>query len=182
MERTTLQIGDTAPDFTLTGVDGKEYALSDIANARATVVIFSCNHCPYVKAYEDRIIALDREFKERGVHLVAISANEDKNYPEDSFDNMVTRAREKGFAFPYLHDPTQATARAYGAERTPEVFLLDPERKLRYHGRIDDNWEHPEQVERHELREAIEAVLKGETPGITETPPVGCTIKWLPES
>lgn len=173
-----LNIGYQAPDFQLKGIDGKLHSLKDLQGQKATVVVFSCNHCPYVKAYEDRLIALQRDYYPKGVRFIAINSNDDKKYPEDSFENMVKRAQEKGYNFPYLRDETQETARAYGVQRTPEVFLLDQQLKLRYHGTIDDNWEHPESVTKRYLREALEAVLKGQEPKIKETAPVGCTIKW----
>jgi len=114
-------------------------ALGELKGERGTAVIFSCNHCPYVKAYEDRIIELAREYQPKGIAFVLINANDPVKYPEDSFENMKKRAREKGYPFPYLWDETQEVAKAYGAERTPEVFLFDGELKLRYHGTIDDN-------------------------------------------
>ncbi len=173
-----LNMGEKAPDFQLKGIDGRIHSLADLRGQKATVVVFSCNHCPYVRAYEDRLIQIQREYFPKGVRFLAINANDARKYPEDGFENMIQRAAEKGYNFPYLRDETQQTARAYGAERTPEIFLLDQELKLRYHGTIDDNWEHPEWVTRHYLRQALDAVLAGEAPKIQETQPVGCTIKW----
>jgi peroxiredoxin len=173
-----LKIGDVAPDFNLPGVDGKNYSLSSFADKKAVVVIFSCNHCPYVIAYEDRMIAIQRDYADKGVALVAINPNDDVKYPADSFDKMAIRAKEKGFNFPYLRDETQEIARAYGATRTPEIFLLDESRRLVYHGRIDDNAMDPNGVKRHDLREALDELLEGKEISVTETTPVGCTIKW----
>ena len=176
-----LQLGGKAPDFQLPGVDGKHYSLETFANKLLLGVVFSCNHCPYVKAYEDRLISIQKQFAAKGLALVAINANDDKNYPDDSFDRMVLRAREKGFNFPYLRDETQATAKAYAASRTPHIFLLDKDRQLRYTGAIDDNWEHPGRVKQNYLIDAIEALLKNEDPPRKETFPVGCSIKWRPD-
>ncbi len=174
-----LEIGQTAPDFTLPGIDGRTYRLQDLLHGhRAVAVIFSCNHCPYVQAWEDRMIALQREYGERGVVLVAINPNDATRYPEDSFEGMRRRAQQKGFNFLYLHDESQDVARAYGAERTPHVYLLDGQGVLRYRGAIDDNYERPEAVRHTYLRDAIEAVLSGTKPPVETTPAVGCTIKW----
>lgn len=173
-----LSIGSRAPGFNLPGVDGRNHSLEEFKDRKAVVVVFSCNHCPYVKAYEDRIIAMQRAYADRGVAFVAISANDPVKYPDDSFENMVKRAKEKGYNFPYLYDATQEVARAYGAERTPEFFVLDSQGILRYHGRLDDNVEEPEKVKEHYLRDALNAVLAGEPVPTPETAPVGCTIKW----
>jgi peroxiredoxin len=173
-----LKIGSKAPDFNLLGVDNKFYSLDSFADKKILIVIFSCNHCPYVQAYEQRIISIQKEFSEKGVQIVAINSNEDKNYPEDSFDQMIKRSSEKQFNFPYLRDETQEVAKAYGATHTPEIFLFDQERKLRYHGKIDDNWKEPEKVKYQYLRKAIEEVLEGKEVSIPETFSIGCTIKW----
>ncbi len=173
-----LKFGDRAPEFDLKGVDGKSYKLSALKGQKGTAVIFSCNHCPYVKAYEDRMIALAKEYQPKGVHFALINANDAVKYPEDSFENMVKRAKEKDYPFPYLHDETQQVSRAYGAQRTPEVFLFDAGLKLRYHGTIDDNYEDPNKVTKRYLKDALDAVLAGKEPALKDTPPVGCTIKW----
>jgi peroxiredoxin len=175
---TALKIGDRAPGFSLLGVDGKSYGLEDFKDKKAVIVMFSCNHCPYVKAYEDRFVEIQGDYKEKGVVLVAINSNDDRIYPEDSFENMKVRAKQKGFNFPYLRDKTQKVARAYGAERTPEVFVFDEKRVLRYHGRIDDNVYEPSQVRQHYLRDALDALLKGRKVPVEDTEPVGCTVKW----
>lgn len=174
----TLKIGDPAQDFRLPGVDGKDYGLEDFSDRKVVVVMFSCNHCPTVKAYEGRFIELQHEYEEKGVALIAINPNDDKQYPEDSFENMKIRAREKSFNFPYLRDESQKVAKAYGAERTPEVFVFDKERILRYHGRIDDNVHEPNQVHQRYLRDAIDALLEGKEVPLEETEPIGCTVKW----
>lgn len=173
-----LKYGDQAPDFQLKGVDGKLYKLSDYKSKKAVAVIFSCNHCPYVKAYEDRMIALAKEHEPKSVSVLVISSNDPVKYPEDSFDNMIRRAKEKGYPFPYLYDETQQIARAYAAQRTPEVFLFDGSMRLRYHGAIDDNVEDPNKVGKRYLKDALDALLAGKEPTLKDTPPVGCTIKW----
>ena len=174
----TLKFGDQAPGFRLPGVDGKYYSLEDFKEKKVVVVMFSCNHCPTVKAYEDRFVEFQRDYKDKGVVLIAINSNDDKKYREDSFENMKIRAREKGFNFPYLRDESQRVAKVYGAERTPEVFVFDEERLLRYHGRIDDNVYESDQVRQRYLRDAVDAVLEGGKVSVEETEPVGCTIKW----
>ncbi|NDJ61370.1 MAG: thioredoxin family protein [Chloroflexi bacterium] len=173
-----LNIGDNAISFSLPGVDDQTHALSDHADKNAIAVIFSCNHCPYVRAWEDRMVQIQADYAAKGAQLIAINANDAAKYPDDSFPKMKERAQEKGFNFPYLHDESQEIARAYGAERTPEIFLFDKDGKLRYHGAIDDNYEMPEAVKAPYLRDALDAVLSGETPETAETPPVGCSVKW----
>ncbi len=178
MTKQRLAIGAVAPDFNLPGVDGRELRLSALTDPAVVVVLFTCNHCPYVQAYEERLIAIQRDFSSRGVQLVAINANETENYPEDDLPNMIRRAETQGFNFHYLRDETQAIADAYGAHYTPEVFLLDADRRLRYTGCIDNNWRSPAEATVHNLRDAIDAVLAGQTPAMPETQAIGCTIKW----
>jgi peroxiredoxin len=173
-----LDLGSSAPEFRLPGTDGQEHALADYAAAKALAVVFSCNHCPYAQAYEGRFVQLQRELGPQGFQLLAINSNDAVGYPEDGFDAMVARAKEKGFNFPYLRDESQAVARAYGAVRTPHVFLFDAQRKLAYVGRIDDSWNDPAKVTRRELAEAIADLLAGRPVAIPETFAVGCTIKW----
>lgn len=173
-----LKIGSQAPDFNLLSVDNKFYSLQSFDDKKILIVIFSCNHCPYVQAYEHRIISIQKDFADNGVQIVAINSNEDVNYPEDSFDEMIKRSKEKQFNFPYLRDETQEIAKVYGATHTPEIFLFDKERKLRYHGKIDDNWKEPEKVKYQYLRDAIKEVLDGKEVSIPETFSIGCTIKW----
>ncbi len=173
-----IKTGERALDFELPGVDDKNHSLSSYSDKNIVVVIFSCNHCPYVRAWEDRMIGIQRDYADKGVQLIAINSNDDAKYPEDGFEAMKERAAAKGFNFPYLRDESQQVALAYGAERTPEVFVFDKDRRLRYHGAIDDNYEDPGAVERHYLREALDALLRGENPPVEETQPVGCTVKW----
>jgi peroxiredoxin len=174
-----MKIGDKAPDFDLPGADGKNYSLKGLQEKKAVVVIFSCNHCPTVHAYEDRMIAIQKDYEEKGATLVAINSNETEHYPDDSFENMVGRAKEKGFNFPYLRDEDQSVANAYGATHTPHIFLFDENRNLKYTGAIDDNKWEPDNVTRKYLREALDAVLEGKAVSEPETHTVGCTIKWL---
>lgn len=173
-----IKIGDKAPDFNLPSVDGKNYSLSDFKGKSVLIVMFTCNHCPYVQAYEERFIALQNEFKEKGVTLIGINSNDDKNYPEDSFENMVKRAEDKGYNFPYLRDKSQKVAHAYGATHTPHLFVFDEERKLRYTGKIDDNWREPDKVKERFLRDAILALHEKKKINNPETYAIGCTIKW----
>jgi len=178
MQNQKLAIGSQAPNLDLKGIDGKRYNLESFNKNSVLLIIFSCNHCPYVQAYEQRIINLQLDYRENGLQVVAINSNDDKNYPEDSFDNMVKRAKSKGFNFIYLRDDTQEVAKAYGATHTPELFLFDKERKLVYIGKIDDNWMEPSKVVTPYLRNAIDEVLKGIPVSVPETFAIGCTIKW----
>jgi peroxiredoxin len=182
----TLPIGAPAPDFNLPGVDGKTYSLKDFAAARILAVIFTCNHCPTAQAYEDRIIRLARDYKDRGVAVVAINPNDPKavrldelGYTDlsDSFAEMKIRAKERQFLFPYLYDgDTQETARAYGVLATPHVFLFDQSRKLRYVGRFDDGEVKPPKS--HDAIDAIEALLAGKPVPRATTRVFGCSTKW----
>jgi peroxiredoxin len=178
---TKLKIGDVAPDFTLQGVDGNNHSLKTLLDAkRAVVVLFTCNHCPYVRAYEDRIMALQAEFVRKDVSILCINSNDATTHPADSFEAMKDHAGLKMFNFPYLRDETQIVAKAFGAEYTPEAFVFDHEGRLRYNGRIDDNWKDEAAVKDHTLREAIRAVLDGQLPAFPTTHAIGCTIKWTP--
>ncbi len=184
MASSTLMIGSAMPGFdSLRGVDGKIYSAEDFAGAQALVVVFSCNHCPYVQAYEDRMIGFQSVYGPEGVQLVAINANETIHYPEDNFEAMVERAKRKAFNFPYLRDEDQKVAEAFGATHTPEFFLFarapgDPVPRLRYHGKMDDNYQKPEAVQRAYLKEAVDALLSGKSVAEPETHSIGCTIKW----
>jgi peroxiredoxin len=174
----SLKIGSPAPDFNLLGVDGKKYSLSSFVDKKVLIVIFSCNHCPYVQAYEDRIKQIQENYKTNGVAVIAINSNEDKGYPEDSFENMKKRAAEQNFNFLYLRDEDQSVARAYDATHTPEIFLFDKQRKLAFHGKIDDNWQEPNRVQNPYLRNALDELFEGKDISVPETFTIGCTIKW----
>lgn len=172
------RVGDVARDFNLKNVDGKMVSLGKMKKAKGYVVIFTCNHCPFAVAYEDRIIALHNKYAKKGFPVVAINPNDKDIQPADSYENMQKRAKEKGFPFVYLYDETQEIARAYGATRTPHVYLLDKNLRVRYIGAIDDNHEEPSAVKERYLENAIEALLAGKEPTRTETKAIGCTIKW----
>jgi len=174
----SIALDQQAPTFTLPGVDGQEHSLADYADSDVLVLIQSCNHCPYVLAWEGRMKAIQRDYADRGVRVVAFNSNDASRYAADSFDEMRKRSEAEGFNFDYLHDEDQALARALGAERTPEVFVFDRDRRLVYHGAIDDSREE-EDVAAHYLRDALDAVLRGDRPATGETTPVGCTVKWL---
>jgi peroxiredoxin len=178
MATNNLKIGSPAPDFNLVGVDGKNYSLKSFSDKKALIIIFSCNHCPYVQAYEDRIRKIQWDYVSKGVSIVAINSNEDKGYPEDSFENMKKRSDEQKFNFSYLRDGDQSVARAYDATHTPEIFLFNKERKLVFHGKIDDNWQEPGKVQNHYLRNALDELLAGAEISVPETFTIGCTIKW----
>jgi len=173
----SLALDQKAPSFTLAGVDGETHSLDDYADSDVLVLIQSCNHCPYVLAWQERMVSIQRDYADRGVRLVAFNSNDVSRYPDDSFDAMRRRSQEAAFNFDYLHDEDQSLARTLGAERTPEVFVFDRDRRLRYHGAIDDSRDE-EHVAVPYLREALDAVLRGDDPPIGETHPVGCTVKW----
>ena len=174
----TLQLDQPAPDFSLPGVDGKTYSLESFGDAEVLVVVFSCNHCPYVIGSEDRMIAFARDYQARGVAMVAINSNETEGHPTDSFEHMQQRAREKNFPFAYVRDDSQEVALRYGALRTPHYYVFDRERKLRYTGRMDDNPRNPGQEKTRELRDAVDALLAGRAPTVPVTNPIGCNVKW----
>ena len=178
MATNTLKIGSPAPDFNLHGIDGKNYSLNSFKDKKAVIIIFSCNHCPYVQAYEGRIKQIKAEYEDRGVAVVAINSNEDADYPEDSFENMKQRAKEQKFNFPYLRDEDQSVAHDFDATHTPEIFLFDEKRKLAFHGKIDDNWQEPNKVQNHYLKNALDELLAAKEISVPETFTIGCTIKW----
>ena len=182
-----LALGASAPDFTLPGVDGRDWSLADFREAKALVVIFTCNHCPTAQAYEERMKKIVEDFKPKGVAVVAISPNDPKSvrldelgYTDlgDSFDDMKVRAKDAAFNFPYLYDgDTEAVSRAYGPATTPHAFVFDAQRKLRYIGRIDDS-ERESLVKVQDVRAALDGVLAGRGPEVAQTKAFGCSIKW----
>ena len=172
-----MSVIETAPAFDLPGVDGRTHSLDEYAEASVLVLVQSCNHCPYVLAWEERVNELQRRYADQGVRIVAINSNDADAHPVDSFEAMVEHAREAAYAFDYLHDESQAVARVLGSERTPEAFVFDADRALVYHGAVDDNRDQAD-VTTHYLRDGIEAALAGEAPPVADTPPVGCTVKW----
>lgn len=174
-------IGDKAPSFNLLNVDGEYVSLGDYAGQKGVVLIFTCNHCPYAVAWEDRIIALHHRFADEGFPVVAINPNDSVVVPADSYTKMQERARDKGFPFPYLLDARQEVYPMYGATRTPHIYLLekgeDGNFYIRYIGALDNNYRDPDAVTETYLADAIMALLNGEKPNPEETRAIGCTIK-----
>ena len=171
------KVGDVADDFSLKGTDGKIHSLSELKDAKGYVVIFTCNHCPYAKLYEDRIIALQEEFEPMGYPIIAINPNDPSIVEEDSFENMKKRAKEKGFNFLYLFDEKQSVYPKYGATKTPHVFLLNKERVVKYIGAIDDNARDASAVQERYLANAIRALDAGKEIKPSVTKAIGCSIK-----
>lgn len=171
-------VGDTARDFKLKNVDGKPYSLKGFETAKGYIVVFTCNNCPYALAYQDRIIDLHNKYAPLGYPVVAINPNDKDVSPSDSYEGMKQRAKEKNYPFPYLIDDTQEIARAYGATRTPHVYLLDQDRVVHYIGAINDNHEEPEAVKEKYLENAINALRDGKEITVKETKAIGCSIKW----
>lgn len=174
--QSVYEMGSKVSNFSMKSVDGKTYSLSDYDNKKAVVVIFTTNHCPYAKLYEDRIIAIQSKYAGQGVQVIAINPNDASIMPEDSFEEMIKRSNEKGFNFPYLHD-TEKVFADFGAKRTPEVFLLDSNDTIVYHGAIDDNARDEESVDDKYLENAIDALLSGKEINPKDTKAIGCSIK-----
>lgn len=174
---TPYKIGDKATDFKLKSVDGKSYSMADYKDAKGFIVVFTCNHCPFAVKYEDRINALAKKYKSQGYILLAINPNDPAVQPEDSFELMKVRAKEKGFAFPYLFDEGQKIYPQYGATKTPHVFLLDKNLVVKYIGAIDDNVDSAKDVKEKYLENAISALESGKTPSPETTKAIGCSIK-----
>jgi peroxiredoxin len=174
-----LEVGDPAPGFEgLLGVDGRRYGMSSFADARVLVVIFTSNRCPTVKAYQDRLHALQLDYGSRGVQLVAINSNDPHLYPDESYERMVEFARDSAYDFPYLHDEGQHVGRAYGARRTFHAFALDEDRRLQYQGRFDDS-RLSERVTSPDLRNALDDMLAGREPRVASTKPFGCSLDYV---
>jgi len=174
------KVGDTATDFSLKNVDGKMVSLKDIKNAKGYIVVFTCNHCPYAQAYEDRVVALDKKYKALGYPVVAINPNNPEKQKEDSFANMQQRAKDKKFAFPYLLDEGQKIFPQYGATKTPHVYVLQKTAKgnvVKYIGAIDDNYEDAKAVKQKYVENAVDALIKGKDVTVKETKAIGCSIK-----
>lgn len=178
MESKMVPLGQEAFDFSLPGTDGSTYSLESFNDKKVLVIIFMCNHCPYVKAVLDRLIAIQNDYAGKGVQLVGINTNDDVAYPEDSFENMKTVVAQRGISFPYLRDDNQSVARQYDAVCTPDIYVYGPERKLLYRGRIDDNWQDESKVTGRDLREALDAILDGRPVSDEQVPSMGCSIKW----
>jgi peroxiredoxin len=173
-----LKTGERAPPFELPNVDGSTVSLDSFAGSKALVVAFWCNHCPYVRAYERRFVAWADAVRPRGVGVVAINSNDQENYPEDSFEHMVVRAREQKYNFPYLRDEHQRIAHLYGAQCTPHFLVFDKDFHLRYQGRFDDNKDHPDQVKERYLPDVVDALVAGKPAPREMTWAIGCSIKW----
>lgn len=179
-------LGMNAPNFKLRGVAPggelvQDFSLDQFSDKKALVVVFMCNHCPYVIAVQDRINELAQEFEPRGVQLIAINPNDTDRYPDDNFENMQKRSREKNYRFPYLIDETQEIAKAYQAVCTPDPYVFAKQGsgfELKYHGRIDDHWQEPSQVKRRDLAEALEAILNDREVSADQQAAMGCSIKW----
>jgi peroxiredoxin len=177
----SLKIGDEATDFKLKNVDGKLVSMTSYPDAKGFIVVFTCNHCPYAKAYESRLLALDKKYKAKGYPVIAINPNDPAITPDDSYEKMIENHKEKGFTFPYLFDETQETAKAYGAAKTPHVYILTKNESkyiVQYIGAIDNNYKSESEVTEKYVENAIESLVKGEKIKVTETKAIGCTIKW----
>jgi peroxiredoxin len=176
---TMLPLGTTAPDFQLPDTNGKIVSLADFKGAPALLVLFICNHCPYVKHIRAELAELGRDFLAKGVAIVAISSNDAKNYPDDSPEKMKQEVKSAGYTFPYLYDETQSVAKAYRAACTPDIFLFDKNQKLVYRGQLDESRPGNDiPVTGEDLRAALDAVLAGTPVSENQTPSIGCNIKW----
>ena len=174
-----IRFGTEIPDFKLLGVNGKTYHKNDFINGKPLVVMFICNHCPYVKTIEERLIALGHELKNLSINVVAICANDEDHYPEDNFENLKKRSEEKKYPFYYLHDKTQSVAKAFGAVCTPDFFVYDNKAKLAYRGRLDDSPKDSSQVKSRELLEAVIELAQNKNISKPQIPSMGCSIKWI---
>lgn len=175
-----LALGDPAPlaDVAMKNVDGREVTIASVRGAKGTLVVFSCNACPWAQAWESRIVELGNASAKRGIGVIMINPNDPEVVREDGYDQMVKRAKAAKMAFPYVVDATSEVAKAFGAARTPEAFLFDAAGKLVYHGTIDDNAKAPREVKRRFLRDALDAVVAGRDVAVAETKALGCSIKW----
>jgi thiol-disulfide isomerase/thioredoxin len=159
-------------------VDGKLLSIADAAGKSGTLVVFTCNHCPFAKAWEERIVELGNSYAGKGIGVILVNANDPTMHAEDGFDEMQARAKSRGMKIPYVVDDTSAVARAFGASVTPEAFLFDKAGKLAYHGTIDDNRQDASRVKAHYLKDALDAVVAGKAPAVAETKGLGCSIKF----
>lgn len=168
----------TLSPFSLIGTDNKVHSTDDYSSKDAIVIIFTCNHCPVAQAYVQRINKLVADYEKRNIGFYAVSANDAVKYPQDSFENMIAMGKELNLDGKYLYDETQQVAKAYGAQRTPEVYIFNKHKQLAYHGAIDDNHATPSAVKQHFVRDALDAILAGKDAPVKETKAMGCTIKW----
>ena len=178
LESSKSDINSPIIDFTLMGIDDKNYSPYEFDDKDVLLIIFICNHCPYVKAVMDRFVAFQEKYKAKGVQLIGINPNDTVTYPQDSFDNMKLFAEEYKMNFPYLIDETQETARNYDAVCTPDIYVYDKDRKLKYRGRLDDNWQDETSVTTNDLEKAVELILQGKVVDFRQIPSMGCSIKW----
>ena len=172
------EIGSVIIDFELKGVDGKIYSLESVASKSVIVLIFMCNHCPYVQAVVERFVKIQSKYKDKGVQLIGISSNDVESYPEDSFENMKLFSKNRNLNFPYLIDENQSVAKNYDAVCTPDIYVYDSSRILKYRGRLDDNWKDEKSVLKKDLDSAIESVLLNREITFEQVPSMGCSIKW----
>lgn len=178
MHTPEVELGKACPDFQLPSVDGKKYSLTDFSNGEPLVIMFICNHCPYVKAIEDRLIQLGTDLKKENINVVAICSNDPQTYQEDSFENLAKRAKEKKYSFFYLHDLSQDVAHKFGAICTPDFFVYDKNLRLAYRGRLDDSWKDEALVTKRELYEAVLLLKKNQSAPREQLSSMGCSIKW----
>jgi peroxiredoxin len=176
---TSLAIGAPAPkaDVKMASTDGRNLSITDVRGEKGTLVVFTCNHCPWAKAWQGRIVGLGNTYAKRGVGVIVVNPNDPEAFPEDAFAVMQERAKELKMAVPYVVDATSDVARAFGATHTPEAFLFDRKGKLVYHGGIDDNAKEPEKVTARWLRDALESTVAGKSVALKETKALGCSIK-----
>lgn len=180
---TMLEMGTPAPDFSLPDTDGQMVSLSNLASHKALLVIFMCNHCPYVKHVADELASLAKSYQEKGVAVVAINSNDVENYPNDAPEKMKEEKKDRGYTFPYLYDESQSVAKNYRAACTPDFFLFDVERQLVYRGQMDDS--RPDSsipVTGTDLRAALDAAVAGQPAPAEQKPSLGCNIKWKPDN
>ena len=181
MAQDGYKVGDNIKDFSLQNIDGKNVSLADYKDSKGFIITFTCNHCPYAMAYEDRILALNKKYAKAGYPVIAINPNDAIQYPDDNFEAMQVRAKEKKFNFPYLYDESQNIAKQFGATKTPHVFIVQKEGDklvVKYIGAIDDNWEKAADVKEKYAESAIDALLAGKPVATTSTKAIGCSIKW----
>ncbi len=171
-------LGSPIIDFNLKGTDGKYYTAGSFKDYKILVIIFMCNHCPYVKAVTERFVKLQEKYMNEGVQIIGINPNDTEYYSEDSYENMINFAKERKINFPYLTDDTQQTAREYDAVCTPDIYVYGQDRTLKYRGRLDDNWKEEDKVTKHDLDDAISSLLKCDEISNQQIPSMGCSIKW----
>ena len=178
LESINLPLNTPIINFSLPAVDGKTYSPSDFDDRKILVLIFMCNHCPYVHAVINRLISIQTDYANKDVQLIGINSNDASIYTDDSFEKMKEFVSERGINFVYLHDEDQSIAKAYKAQCTPDIYMFDSERKLVYHGRIDDSWQDSTAVTKNELRDVLDAILSGNPVSENQLPTIGCSIKW----